>query len=61
MTALPYRVECKSTYVFFELIAAFNIQSAAESYAEGCAADRPKFTYRVKKGKLLIRQWGPSE
>lgn len=46
---LPYVVECKSSYPFFEPIAAFNVESVAQSYAAECAAVNPQFVYRVVK------------
>lgn len=58
MTKLPYVVECKSTYPFWEAIAAFNVDSVAKRYAADCAAgakaqDLP-YEYRVKyRGKVL--------
>lgn len=51
---LPYRVRCKSTYPFFEVIAAFNIERAAVAYAEECKEANPRFTYRVcLRGKTI--------
>jgi hypothetical protein len=48
MTAkLPYRVECKSTHPFYEVIAAFNCAAAARFYAADCEAANPRFAYRV--------------
>lgn len=47
--ALPYVVECKSTYPFFETIAAFNVECAAHRYAAECSATNPQFEYRVVK------------
>ena len=44
---LPYVVECKSSYPFFEPIAAFNVESIAKHYADDCHATNPQFTYRV--------------
>ena len=51
----PYKVECKSSYPFFETIAAFNLESAAQRYAKECAdAVGPLFEYRVTyRGKVL--------
>lgn len=45
----PYVVECKSTYPFFETIAAFNVDSVAEAYARDCRETNPQFVYRVVK------------
>jgi hypothetical protein len=44
---LSYLVECKSTYPFFETIAAFNVRRAAEAYVLECAKVNPTFTYRI--------------
>ena len=59
--ALPFKVECKSTYPFFETIAAFNCESPAKWYAAKCSATNPQFEYRVKKGSLLISSYGAIE
>jgi hypothetical protein len=51
---LPYVVECKSTYPFFETIAAFNVDIAAMSYALDCKLANPSLEYRVmKNGKPI--------
>ena len=51
---LPYKVECKSSYPFFETIAAFNYDDVAFGYADSCAEVNPSFEYRVtKRGKVL--------
>lgn len=55
MLGLPYKVECKSTYAFYELIAAFDCDKAAEAYAVQCAAANPRYDYRVVKGRRIIR------
>lgn len=47
MKKLPFKVECKSSYPFFELIAAFDCESAARAYAKDCAAANPKYAYKV--------------
>lgn len=52
---LLYRVECKSLYPFYELIAAFDIQQAAENYAVSCATANPVYEYRVIKGRRVLR------
>ncbi len=44
---LSYIIECKSTYPFFETIAAFNVSRAAEAYANECRATNPKYEYRI--------------
>ncbi len=50
---LPYSVECKSSYPFFERIAAFDIAHAARAYADECATTNPQFEYRVMyRGKV---------
>jgi hypothetical protein len=59
MIKLTYKVECKSTYVFFELIAAFNCESAAVGYAGECAESNPSFHYRVMKGRRVVLGYGP--
>ena len=46
---LPYVVECKSFAVFFEEIAAFNVDCVAEYYADECRKTNPHFEYRVVK------------
>lgn len=57
---LPYGVECRSLYVFFEKIAAFDCVEAAASYAEQCRTANPQTgfdprpVYRVtKNGKVV--------
>ncbi len=57
---LPYRVFCKSTsaYPVFEVIAGFNVERAAVSYAGECALSNPHFAYRVKHGKTIIKEFG---
>lgn len=45
---LPFLVECKSTYSFFETIAAFNVEVVARRYAEDCQQANPSFQYRVQ-------------
>lgn len=44
---LPYVVECKSSYPFWEPIAAFNVDQVAERYAADCKCTNPQFQYRV--------------
>jgi hypothetical protein len=46
---LPYVVECKSTYPFFEEIAAFDCEHAAEGYTAECQRQTPQYEYRVVK------------
>jgi hypothetical protein len=54
MNALPYVVECKSSYPFYEKIAAFNVERIAIQYASDCAIAHPTFSYRVtKRGKVI--------
>jgi hypothetical protein len=53
-TKLPYVVECRSTYVFFEPIAAFNVAVVAVAYAKDCNATNPMCQYRVCKGKKIL-------
>jgi hypothetical protein len=60
MSTLPYKVECKSIYPFFEVIAAFNVESAAESYALECYAINSEYTYRVKKHLNVLHFYGVS-
>lgn len=45
---VPFYVECKSTYPFFEVIAAFNSEVVARRYAEDCQRANSKYEYRVK-------------
>lgn len=59
--SLPYKVECKSSYPFFELIAAFNVEAAAVAYAGECVASNPKFSYTVKHGRRVVDAWEPSK
>lgn len=49
--SLPYKVECKSSYPFYELIAAFNVECAAFQYAADCQQTNPHFAYRVTHGR----------
>lgn len=51
---LPYVVECKSLYPFFEAIAAFDVQGVAEHYAIECRKTNPKYEYRVVKNKKVL-------
>jgi hypothetical protein len=53
-TKLPYVVECKSTYPFFEPIAAFKVAEVAVAYAKVCKETNPMFRYRVCKGKKIL-------
>jgi len=53
-TVLHAKVECKSTYPFFETIAAFNSVKVAYRYARNCFEYNPDFEYRVKVGKKLF-------
>ena len=48
---LPYVVECKSTYPFFEVIAAFDCEAACKHYAKDCAETNPQFEYRIVEKK----------
>ncbi len=58
MTKLPFKVEVKSTYLFYKTIAAFDVECAAVAYARDCAQTNPAFLYRVtKRGKVVD---GPS-
>lgn len=59
MAALPYKVECKSSYPFFETIAALDCEPVAIGYADQCRTANPNFTYRVKRGKILIVEFEP--
>lgn len=57
--SLPYKVECKSSYPFYELIAAFNVEAAATAYAGECAlanADT-NYAYRVVHGRRTVAEW----
>jgi hypothetical protein len=44
---LPHIVECKSSYPFFEPIAAFDCLEAARAYKENCEKTNRRFAYRV--------------
>lgn len=57
MTKLPYEVYCKSSYPFYELIAAFDCESAAFAYARDCLRTNGKYVYRVKYGSKSIRDF----
>lgn len=61
MSQLSYKVECKSTCAFFEVIAAFDCDYAALCYAQMCAAVNASCQYRVKKGKLQIAAFNMRE
>lgn len=54
MTKLPYKVECKSSYPFFELIAAFDCEQAAKAYSEECARLNVRYQYRVLKNRKVL-------
>ncbi len=45
---LPFQVECRSTYPFFELIAAFAHIKVAHRYAQDCKQTNPTFEYRLR-------------
>lgn len=54
---LLYKVECKSL-AFFETIAAFDCQPAAEAYASRCSEAAFKgVAYRVKRGRRVLRDF----
>lgn len=60
MTAkLLYRVECKSTHPFYEVIAAFNCAAAARFYAADCEAANPGFAYRVTRANKPLFEGRP--
>lgn len=64
MTALPYKVECKSDRPYFELIAAFDCEPPAIAYAKECADTSPRSfnrTYRVKRGKNVVATFEPTK
>ena len=54
MAKLPYQVQCKSTYPFFETIAAFDCQQAAFAYAVECATVNLKFDYQMVRGRRIM-------
>lgn len=54
MAKLPYQVQCKSIYPFFETIAAFDCDKAAFTYAAACAETNPQAEYRVCKGRRIL-------
>lgn len=59
---LPYKVECRRPEsAFAHLIAAFDCQPAAEGYAGVCALRNMTFTYRVKRGRRILREFKPNE
>ena len=45
---VPFTVECKSLFAFFEVIAAFNAEVVARRYAEDCQRANPSYEYRVR-------------
>lgn len=45
---IPFQVECKSTYPFFETIAAFDHIKVAYRYAQDCLQTNPRFEYRLR-------------
>ena len=50
---LPYRVQCRSIFPFFETIAAFDCEFAALVYATECKAANGRNDYRVTtRGKV---------
>jgi hypothetical protein len=53
MAKLPYKVECKSMFAFYEVIAAFDCEPAAKRYVEACEegarATNSTYLYRVVK------------
>jgi hypothetical protein len=51
---LPYQVQCKSTYPFFETIAAFDSERVAFAYASECAGYNLKFDYQMAKGRRIL-------
>lgn len=58
MAKLPYKVECRSSLPFFELIAAFDCEPPAHHYAADCKKTNPAFEYRVVKGsKVIVNEW----
>ena len=52
---VPFRVECKWPHnSYFEVIAAFNAEKIAVTYATDCQAANKFLVYRVtKRGKVL--------
>lgn len=61
MANLPYKVQCKSSYPFFEVIAAFDCKPPALAYALDCAKTNPAYKYKVLKGKEVVatNEFGP--
>ena len=59
MAKLPYKVECKSSYPFFETIAAFDCEQAARTYVLDCSLANPSFTYQALKGKKVLLAIAP--
>ena len=52
---LPYRVECDvQGKTYFEVIAGFNVDTAARNYAVECATAHPANLYRVKHGLKVL-------
>lgn len=48
MRELPFVVEVNMNGRFFEPLAAFNVQSIAEAYADDCRKAHKHFEYRVR-------------
>lgn len=44
---LAHAVLCKSTYPFFETIAAFDCEPAADIYMRACRSANPRYEYKV--------------
>lgn len=57
MTTLPYKVECRwPAKAYYDLVAAFDCESAATGYAGECALNHPTFFYRVKRGRTIVSE-----
>lgn len=59
MRPLAYKIECRSTRPFYELIAAFDCEAPALAYAGECALTNNANSYRVKRGRKIIQEFGP--
>jgi len=62
---LPFQIECKSTYPFFEPIAAFDRIKVAYRYAQDCLQANPRYEYQLRNlnsgdvfAVSLYKGWG---
>lgn len=60
MRHLQWKVECKFTH-FYEVIAAFDCDTAALNYAAECAKAHPLVEYRVTKRRNVLKAYNLSQ